>query len=411
MMNRKKKRGAFVRFVVRILLPLVAVLVIYLVIDFTGPGKIPLKEEEVFGLNCLRARDLLVQEFDRQDNLWATRGMIVYRLPEGGNEFLKVAHVPTGFSIFWLRNFTLFRRATLRPECVELTVTGEGDLCALSAGTIWALPAGEKKFRRSTEIVHYGYGSQGVRNDGILATGERTVYFGEYFDNQEEDEVNLLRSTDGLVTWQKAYHFPAGDIRHIHAVQEDPYSGRIWMLTGDANPASRIMWSDDHFTSVHILGSGSQMWRVCQLAFTEKAIYWGTDTSVGEMTGIFKWDRESGEITRLADPAGAVFYGTRLKGGTVVLSTNRQGYDNELDHRTRLWIIREDNSVLPIECGTWQEHRIEFWKKFAKLRFQRDHGGPFLAISVLNQKELPDGDLIIVDEEELVRAVGASSAP
>ncbi|MFH0759149.1 MAG: hypothetical protein V2B15_17815 [Bacteroidota bacterium] len=381
------------------------ILIIYLVIDFSGPGKIPLKEDRVFGLNCLRAKDLIVQEFDSNGDLWATRGMIVYSLPKGEREFIKVAHVPTRFSIFWLRNFTIVRRLTLRPECVELVRTGKGDLCALSAGILWALPAGEKKFTASIKIAHYGFGDQGVRNDGILSIGESTVYFGEYFSNEKEGEVNLLRSTDDQESWQTAYHFPPGEIRHIHAVQSDPYTGKIWLCTGDANPASRVGWTDDHFNTLHTIGSGSQMWRVCQLAFTEEAVYWGTDTSVGETTGIFKWNRKSGEIRKLADPAGAVFFGTRLEGGTVILSTNRQGYSNELDKKTRLWVIGEEDQVTAIECGTWKAYRIEFWDKFAQLRFQRNQGSPSLVVSVLNQKELRDGDLLIIDEGELVRAV------
>jgi hypothetical protein len=89
---------------------------VYFIIDFKGPSVIRLKPKNVFGFSCLRARDLVVQEYDKHGNLWATRGMIAYKLVEDEDVFKKVTHIPTGFSIFWLRNFTLVRRLTIRPE-------------------------------------------------------------------------------------------------------------------------------------------------------------------------------------------------------------------------------------------------------------------------------------------------------
>jgi hypothetical protein len=39
------------------------------------------------------------------------------------------------------------------------------------------------------------------------------------------------------------------------------------------------------------------------------------------------------------------------------------------------------------------------------LRFQRDQGGSSLAITCLNQKEFPDGELLIISEDNLLKAV------
>lgn len=121
------------------LLIIIVAAIIYLSIDYRGPAVIQLKHDTAFGFSCLRAKDLLVQEYDKNGNLWATRGMIVYKLKSGDNNFTRVAHVPTGFSIFWLRNFSIIRKLTIRPECVEMVAANNGDLCALSAGRIWLL--------------------------------------------------------------------------------------------------------------------------------------------------------------------------------------------------------------------------------------------------------------------------------
>jgi hypothetical protein len=115
----------------------------YLIIDYKGPKSIVLRNDTTFGLECFRARDLVVQEYDSSGNLWATRGMIIYCLEKDGSRFDRIAHIPTGCTIYWLRNFSIIRKLTIRPECVELAVTGKGDFYALSAGRLWLMKSKE----------------------------------------------------------------------------------------------------------------------------------------------------------------------------------------------------------------------------------------------------------------------------
>jgi len=383
----------------------VTICIIYLYFDYHGPTEIALKPDYVFGFSCLRARDLIVQEYDIHGNLWATRGMIVYKLNTGNEKFTKVAHIPTGFSVFWLRNFSILRKVTIRPECVELIVTDNGDICALSAGRIWLLSAGGKKFIETYRLSNYGFGDQGIRNDGIINIDDSTIFFGEYFQNPERDEVKIFKSMNNMNYWKIAYKFHPGKVRHIHAIQKDPYSGKLWVCTGDSDEESLVAWSNNDFKSITPIGQGSQLWRVCQLVFSEDALYWGTDTGSEDIAGIYRCDKHTGEIEKLEKIDGAIFYGTKLVNGTIVMSTNREGLKCETDNKTRLFIITEDNKVTSFECGTWNNNKPEFWFKHAKLRFQRDQGGPSLVITCLNQKEFPDGELIIINEDILLAAI------
>jgi hypothetical protein len=376
---------------------------IYLALDHHGPSKISLKPDTVFGFSCLRAKDLVVQEYDKNGNLWTTRGMIVYKLKKGETIFNRVAHIPTGLSIFWLRNFSIIRRLTLRPECVEMVVTDNGDICALSAGRIWLLPSGKKKFEETLHLSHYGrFTGQGIRNDGIIDINDSTVFFGEYFKNPNVDKVKIFKSINKMSFWQEAYEFKHGLIRHIHAIQRDPYTQNLWVSTGDSNEESMIAWSNNEFKSIEQIGHGSQLWRTCQLIFTEKEVYWGTDTGSDYFAGIYRWDKKTAKIEKLQKVDGIVFFSTRLANGTIVMSTNREGAHNELDKRTRLLILTEDYKIKSFDCGTWNHNKKGFWFKFAMLRFQRNQGGTSLAITCLNQKELPDGELIIISEETLI---------
>ena len=42
--------------------------------------EIKLKRDMAFGFTCLSAKDLIVQEYDKNRNIWATRSMIIYKL-------------------------------------------------------------------------------------------------------------------------------------------------------------------------------------------------------------------------------------------------------------------------------------------------------------------------------------------
>lgn len=382
---------------------------VYLLTDYLGPKEILLHQDHVFGFPCLRARDLIVQEYDLQGNLWATRGMLVYVLFKGRDRFIRHTRIPTGCSIFWLRSFSLVRRLTIRPECVEMITTRKGDIFALSAGRIWHLPAGTRNYRESLKLTYYGLGDQGARNVGLLSTDEDTVFFGEYFRNAERTVTKVFATKDRGVSWQSVLEFPPRRVRHIHALQRDPYTNRLWICTGDLDEECLLAWSEDAYKTITPLGEGSQLWRICQVVFTADAIYWGTDTSATPEAGIYRWNRQDGELCKLVSVDGAVFFGIRLSGGTLVFSTDREGMANEKDKKTRLWIITPDGKIGSVECGTWKHDKPGFWFKFAFLRFQRDQDGEALAISCMNQVEIPDGELILISEADLLARMASLS--
>jgi len=375
---------------------IITVFAVYLAWDYRGPLEIPLQPDNAFGLPCLRAKDLLVQGHDISGHLWATRGMVAYRLQEGESKFVRQYHIPTGFSIFWLRNFSLVRRVTLRPECVEFLPISGGEACAMSAGHMWYRPAHGENFVETLTLPHYGIGWQGIRNVGLVKLSDGSILLGEYFGNKERKNVSIYISKDNGRTWQVAHDFRPGQIRHVHAVQQDPYTGKVWICTGDHNHESTVAWSTDGCKTLNPIGQGSQIWRVCQLVFTKDALFWGTDTGNAAVSGIYRWDRKTHELTKLVDIPGEMFYATRLARGTIVMSTICRGARNEKDYRTRLWIVTHGKNVASIVCGTRASTR-----KFAQLRFQRDQGSNYLYMTCLNQKEYNDGDLIVISEEGL----------
>jgi len=94
-------------------------------------------------------------------------------------------------------------------------------------------------------------------------------------------------------SWKKIVEFPSAyesvnnrsiinACRHIHTITTDPYTGNIWMGTGDVDENSHIYYSADNGDSWKRVGFGSQMWRVLSIWFTKDYIYWSTDTEVAQ---------------------------------------------------------------------------------------------------------------------------------
>jgi hypothetical protein len=392
-----------------IVIAVVLGLLLYLFFDYRGPGKIRLKDGGTFKLKHKRAGELIVQECDSEGNLWASRALIIYRLRPGEDKFVRVAHVPTGFSYLWLNNFSLFRKFTNKPECLEFTISSNGSICALSAGYMLHSSPQRIRFRRTMELRHYGFGvGRGILSNGLLSASGNQIYWGEYFRNPERGEVHVYRSADGGESWEQVYSYQAGDIRHVHGIQEDPFTGKLWISAGDSDSESKIAWTEDNFKSLTQIGTGSQAWRTTQLVFTEDAVYWGADTGSVEHGGIYRWDRSTRKTSQVCSSPGGILFGTRLLNGTLVFTVDREGFENETDKWTRLFVLRNDGSVSEIRFGTWKHRKKGIKYSFAMLRVPRKQGSNRLALSVINQEEFPAGELLLIDEGDLDSTVTGS---
>jgi hypothetical protein len=60
---------------------------------------------------------------------------------------------------------------------------------------------------------------------GMTADSDGRIYYGEYVTRRlgDDETVALFRSDDGGRSFKIVYEFPALVVRHIHAVQWDPY--------------------------------------------------------------------------------------------------------------------------------------------------------------------------------------------
>ena len=151
------------------------VILVYLFFDYRGPRLIALRPGGDYPNRYLRAKELIVQEYDSEGHLWASRGLLLYRKRNGEDKFTRIAHVPTGRSYLWLNNFSLFRKFTNKPECLEFAITSHGSICVLSAGYMWHSPMERIAFQRTIKLRFYGFGvGRGILSNGLLtAEGNR----------------------------------------------------------------------------------------------------------------------------------------------------------------------------------------------------------------------------------------------
>jgi hypothetical protein len=137
------------------------------------------------------------------------------------------------------------------------------------------------------------------------------LHFGEYFGNEERETVHIYRSADGGCKFEVVRTFTAKGIRHIHGVFHDPYTGALWVTTGDTDQESGIWVTEDGFRTFERVLGGSQQTRAIQLLFTQQHVYFGSDTPL-ERNYIYRLEKKSGRVERLQEVESSVFWGCKV---------------------------------------------------------------------------------------------------
>lgn len=153
-----------------------------------------------------------------------------------------------------------------------------------------------------------------------LAVTAHGIYLGEYGRNPHRRPVPIYRSRDDGRSWDVAYEFAGGSIRHVHGVFRDPYADRLWMPTGDREGECYLVSADYDFTGVVRYGDGSQAWRAVTLFFDPDRIVWAMDSEY-ETSYLQVFDRRTATLTRGRAFPGPVWYGKRLADGRALVQT------------------------------------------------------------------------------------------
>ena len=162
-------------------------------------------------------------------------------------------------------------------------------------------------------------------NRGICTSSTGVIYIADYLDNTERKEpIRIYRSKD-LRSFEIAWEFPPGDIRHIHALVPDPEDRRrIWILTGDLNPESRILYTEDEFGQISVFLMDGQRTRATDLIVRNGNLIWGMDSPV-ETSFLLSADKKNpSDIKILVELPGPMYYMTRNEAGAVYFGTTTE---------------------------------------------------------------------------------------
>jgi hypothetical protein len=159
---------------------------------------------------------------------------------------------------------------------------------------------------------------RGTRTLHVTAVPSGGIYWGEYFDNRERAEVHIYGSADRGRTWQVAYTFPAGSIRHVHNIVYDRWGDCLWILTGDEGAECKVLRASSDFGSVEVVVSGNQQARAVAAIPTQNGLYLSTDTPF-EQNHVYRIDR-TGNVERVGNLASSSIYGCRV-GEAIFFST------------------------------------------------------------------------------------------
>jgi hypothetical protein len=172
---------------------------------------------------------------------------------------------------------------------------------------IATLRAGESEFRISHRLT------RGTRPLHITATPDGRVFWGEYFDNSQRDEVHIYASLDQGMTWQVAHTFVRGSIRHVHNILYDRWEKCLWIFTGDYGAECRILRASLDFATVDEVAGGGQQARAVAALVDEDGLYFATDTPL-EQNFIYYLSRR-GRMLRLSDIPSSSIYACKNRSG------------------------------------------------------------------------------------------------
>jgi phosphoribosyl-AMP cyclohydrolase len=246
------------------------------------------------------------------DVLYGCRGYQIVRLHVGlqigkGAEWEVVAR----FRPVWWRNLTsrfALSYRLMRDGFHALAVLG-GPLDDQTM--VGAVPGALVTRTPDSDEFHVTHQVQrGTRPLHVTEVPSGRIYWGEYFDNRERAEVHIYVSTDRGRTWQIAYTFSAGSIRHVHNIVYDRWGDCLWILTGDEVAECKVLRASCDLRSVEVVLAGNQQARAVAAIPTQNGLYLSTDTP-SEKNHVYRLDR-AGNVEQVGDLASSSIFGCRV---------------------------------------------------------------------------------------------------
>ena len=280
-------------------------------------------ENEVLQVEKIGSIPRLAVSYNINGDIYATEDHYTFKNTEGSNYFLELGN-------FYKTDPNLFEKvkdfiARLRSIRKIRKNFGANDIVVLESGTI--LVFYDKIYRSSDNGTSFEEVYDFKDNDmysplshGIAVNKNNDIYFGEYNCGPRPHKISIVKGSKDGTVWSEFYNFPSGELFHIHSIKYDNYRDTLWVSTGDLDEESKLIQINAENGDINIVGFGDQGWRAVSLIITENFLYWCSDN---DRTGsnIYKYDFSTGERTKIKSIGKPGYYATKLKDGTLVIST------------------------------------------------------------------------------------------
>ncbi len=258
-----------------------------------------------------------------------------------------------------LSHFKLTRRL-FRAEITHLYHFQNDTWMCIAKKALFRYNKESKLFEKCCDI------EKGSRPMNLCQANDGTIYYGEYCYNPERKPMRIIQSKDNGDTWSIAYTFGDGEINHIHGIFNDPYTGRLWVATGDDDKACIFGYTEDGFKTLIRQYEGTQQYRVCVPLFTKDKIIFATDSQY-EQNYIRAINRETGKVTNIQPIQGSGIYAVQ-NGNLMMVSTTVEPSAVNIDKYSHLWYSFDGHN--------WKEYisfKKDIWPKtyfqFGSIRF------------------------------------------
>lgn len=186
-----------------------------------------------------------------------------------------------------------------------------------------------------------------VLRSGCAVDQDGVLFFGEYFSNSQRGPIAIYRYQPGDRTATVAHRFKAGEVRHIHGLYRDPFTGDLWCMSGDLPHECRLLRTSDQFQTLETIGEGDESWRCISPLFTKNSVFYAMDAEF-ETNYIFRIDRKSGERHQICEIDGPVYYSHKLGDDLFFAVTAELCPSQKGKKQASIWHLTENGKATPV---------------------------------------------------------------
>jgi hypothetical protein len=317
--------------------------------------------------------------------LISSQGYSIFKSEDFGKSWILTGTLPVSMHKYFLSKSRIISRA-LRLGVHQIKQIHNGKILICCDNCFFLSEHSLSVFKRINLNSHFFQ----LLDNSICVTPEFT-YFGEYIPNFKKREVNIFRTNDGE-NWDLIFSFPKNTIKHIHLLQFDPFSQKIWFSTGDENSECLLGYANYDFTEIEIVGHNHQNWRSLELLFTPEKIYWGTDNPDGQ-NWLILFDRNSQSINKIVQFNGPIYNLKYFSAGYIIV-TATEGGNGEWDNRAHIWYTPEIEKIPWNECISYEKDWLPFIFGFGRLLYGANFNNSII-LSALALKNIDEESIII----------------